>query len=208
MLVTNIQIILKNSSPVFTTKNEEILNGKLQFLCSVFSTLFHLIDLDLRCWISKLIRALGHLRHTLTNSLPKGKVFILYGLIFTGLDYGFVWFDFYLDFVVQSTIKKPASSSVTAKISTQFKATHTPVQAYTPLPGKLTCEFTATTFSNRKSGVFHLEASETKLFPKMETSYDYAVLHLSPVNKYKICSKSTRISRRHVQDNVFSIMPC
>ena len=29
----------------------------------------------------------------------------LYGLIFTEFDYGFIWFNFYLDFVAQNTIK-------------------------------------------------------------------------------------------------------
>ena len=37
----------------------------------------------------------------------------IYGLILTALDYGFIWFNFYLDFVAQSTIKKP-TLSVTA----------------------------------------------------------------------------------------------
>ena len=38
----------------------------------------------------------------------------LYGLIFTVLEYGFIWSNFYLDFAAQNTIKKPASSSVIA----------------------------------------------------------------------------------------------
>ena len=99
MLVINIQIILKSSS-------------------SVLNTLSHLKDLDLRCWISKLIRALGHLRHNSVNpteyNLPcTVKALVLYDLIFTVLDFGFRRFNFYLDFLAQNTIKKPASSSVT-----------------------------------------------------------------------------------------------
>ena len=84
----------------------------------VLSTLSHLKDLDLRCWISKLIRALGHLRYnsvnpTEYNLLCRVRALFLYDLIFIVLDYAFRWFNFYLDFLAQNTIKKPASSSVT-----------------------------------------------------------------------------------------------
>ena len=51
----------------------------------------------------------------LASSAPcKAKTVALYGLTFTVLDYGFMWFSFHLDFVAQNTIKKPASSPVTA----------------------------------------------------------------------------------------------
>ena len=42
------------------------------------------------------------------------KALTLYGLIFTALDYVFILFNFYLYFVAQNTIKKPASSPVIA----------------------------------------------------------------------------------------------
>ena len=75
MLVTKFWIILKNYS-------------------SVLSTMFYLIDLNLRCWISKLIRALWHLRHNLTNSVPcRVKALVFHDLIFTALEYGFIWFN-------------------------------------------------------------------------------------------------------------------
>ena len=49
------------------------------------------------------------------SSVPwKVKELTSYGLTFTALDYGFIWFNFYLDFVAQNTIKKPASSPVIA----------------------------------------------------------------------------------------------
>ena len=38
----------------------------------------------------------------------------LYGLIFTVFEYGYIWFNFHLDFATQNTIKEPASSSATA----------------------------------------------------------------------------------------------
>ena len=99
MLNTNIRIIFIKSS-------------------SVLNTLFHLIDLDLRCWITKLIPAFYltiYLTIYLTSTVPcKVEKLAFYGLIFTVLHYDFVWFNFYLDSVAQNTIKKPASSPVTA----------------------------------------------------------------------------------------------
>ena len=58
----------------------------------------------------------------LASSVPcKVKALaLLYGVIFTVLEYGF-----YLDFVAQNTIKKPASSPVTALIFTELKAMQT-----------------------------------------------------------------------------------
>ena len=44
----------------------------------------------------------------------KVKTLALYGLIFTVLGFGFLWFNFYLDFVAQNTIKKPLLSPVVA----------------------------------------------------------------------------------------------
>ena len=59
----------------------------------------------------------------LPSSVPcKVKTLALNGLTFTVLDYDFIWFNFYWDFEAQSTIKKPASSSVTAQIFTELKA--------------------------------------------------------------------------------------
>ena len=83
MLNTNIQAVLKK-------------------YLSVLSILLHLINLDIRCWSSKLIWAFDHLNETfyLENSVPWDvKTLSLYGLIFTVLDYGFIWFNFYLDFL-------------------------------------------------------------------------------------------------------------
>ena len=94
ILVMNIQIILENTS-------------------SFSSTLFHLINLDLHCWISKLTRVLGHFLHIFwaffghsgtwalgdnlaSSVLRKVIVLVLYGLIFTTLDYGFIWFNWTL----------------------------------------------------------------------------------------------------------------
>ena len=42
------------------------------------------------------------------------KTLDLYGLVFTVLDYGFIWFNFYSDFAVQNSTKKRASLSVAA----------------------------------------------------------------------------------------------
>ena len=47
----------------------------------------------------------------------------LSGLIFIVLDYGFIWFNFSLDFVMQNFIKKPSSSLVTAQIFTKLMHT-------------------------------------------------------------------------------------
>ena len=45
----------------------------------------------------------------LASSAPcKAKAQALYGLTFTALDYGFIWFNSHLDFVAQNTIKRPA----------------------------------------------------------------------------------------------------
>ena len=73
---------------------------------SVLSTLFHLIDLDLCCSTSKLIWALEAIY--LASSVPCNalKMLALYGLIFTAFDNGFIWCNFYLDFIAQNTIKK------------------------------------------------------------------------------------------------------
>ena len=91
ILVMNIQIILENTS-------------------SFSSTLFHLINLDLHCGISKLTRVLGHFLHIFgyflgtralgdnlaSSVLRKVIELVLYGLIFTTLDYGFIWFNWTL----------------------------------------------------------------------------------------------------------------
>ena len=64
----------------------------------------------------------------LANSVPSWvKRLALSGLIFIVLEYGFIWFNFYLDFVMQNFIKKPSSSLVTAQIFTKLKVTHTQV---------------------------------------------------------------------------------
>ena len=94
ILVTNIQIILENTS-------------------SFSSTLLHLINLDLHCWISKLTGVLGDFFHIFwaffghagtwalgdnlaSSVLRKVIVLVLYGLIFTTLDYAFIWFNWTL----------------------------------------------------------------------------------------------------------------
>ena len=56
---------------------------------------------------------------------------VLYDLTFTVLEYGFLWFNFYLDFEAQDTIKKPTSSSVTDLIFTELKAMQTSVHLET-----------------------------------------------------------------------------
>ena len=57
----------------------------------------------------------------LANSVPSRiKRLALSGLIFIVLDYGFIWFNFSLDFVMQNFIKKPSSSLVTAQIFTKL----------------------------------------------------------------------------------------
>ena len=58
---------------------------------------------------------------------------VLYGLIFTILDYSFIWFSLYLDFVTQNTIKKTASTPVIAYIVTELKAMKTGVQLETTM---------------------------------------------------------------------------
>ena len=77
-------------------------------------TLFHVIDLDLRCCIITLNLEFRHLRHFIqqTQYLAWKKV-ALHGLIYTVLDYSFIWFYFYLNFEAQNSIKNPASLSVT-----------------------------------------------------------------------------------------------
>ena len=57
----------------------------------------------------------------------------LYGLIFTILDYSFIWFSLYLDFVTQNTIKKTVSTPVIAYIVTELKAMKTGVQLETTM---------------------------------------------------------------------------
>ena len=46
----------------------------------------------------------------------QSKSSALYGLRFTVLDYGFILFNFHLDFVAQNTIKKPGSSSLAVSV--------------------------------------------------------------------------------------------
>ena len=48
-------------------------------------------------------------------------------IILQGKNAGFIWFNFYLDFVAQNTIKNPGSSLVTASIFTGIKAMETGV---------------------------------------------------------------------------------
>ena len=81
MVNTNIQIMLIKSSSVLHTVSSD-------------RSLFMLLNK----WINSDIWALK--TNYLASSLPcKVKTLALYGLISTVLDYGFIWFNFYLDLI-------------------------------------------------------------------------------------------------------------
>ena len=123
----------------------------------------------------------------LASSVPCNalKMLALYGLIFTAFDNGFIWCNFYLDFIAQNTIKKQPHQQWQLRLSQNFKLCK---QAYIwKWLGSFLNQLHSMVnwlvslhdnFSQIDKFSIPHRKDRNKAVPWLETSYDYAVIFM------------------------------